>query len=66
MRVGRLRAPNTALQLTASRARSVVFCRLLPARLRQLNASPLCRLVVASITAMDYTREADVEYRTYK
>src|SRR5262249_5598839 len=33
--------PNTALQLTASRARSLVFERLLPARSRQLNAKPL-------------------------
>ena len=33
--------PNPALQQTASRARSLLFERLLPARSRQLNANPL-------------------------
>jgi len=32
---------NTALQLTAARARSVLFEMLLLARARQLNATPL-------------------------
>jgi len=37
----RFGSPNTALQLTASRARSLLFERLYPARSRQLNARPL-------------------------
>ncbi len=36
-----MKPPNTVLQLTASRARSLLFERLLPARSRQLNTNPL-------------------------